>query len=101
MITYTKILGHYYVIKSFAARSTGSCAYSSRVLPNLTKALNGPQIYIKRDDATGLATGGNKTRKLEFLIGDALAKVPHMYSLKVQLNLTMFAKRLQQPINLA
>jgi len=43
-------------------------------LPNLTKALNGPQIYIKRDDATGLATGGNKTRKLEFLIGDALAK---------------------------
>lgn len=43
-------------------------------LPNLTKALNGPDIYIKRDDATGLATGGNKTRKLEFLIGDALAK---------------------------
>lgn len=43
-------------------------------LPNLTKALNGPEIYIKRDDATGLATGGNKTRKLEFLIGDAIAK---------------------------
>lgn len=43
-------------------------------LPNLTKELNGPEIYIKRDDATGLATGGNKTRKLEFLIGDAIAK---------------------------
>ncbi|WP_353172584.1 D-cysteine desulfhydrase [Acinetobacter rudis] len=43
-------------------------------LPNLTQLLNGPEIYIKRDDATGLATGGNKTRKLEFLIGDALAQ---------------------------
>lgn len=43
-------------------------------LPNLTQLLNGPEIYIKRDDATGLATGGNKTRKLEFLIGDTLAQ---------------------------
>lgn len=33
-----------------------------------------PRIWIKRDDCTGLATGGNKTRKLEFLIGEALAK---------------------------
>lgn len=33
-----------------------------------------PQLYIKRDDMTGLAGGGNKTRKLEFLIGDALAR---------------------------
>jgi D-cysteine desulfhydrase family pyridoxal phosphate-dependent enzyme len=32
-----------------------------------------PQLWIKRDDQTGLATGGNKTRKLEFLVGDALA----------------------------
>lgn len=43
-------------------------------LPNLTRLLGGPAIYIKRDDNTGLALGGNKTRKLEFLIGDALAK---------------------------
>ncbi|MFZ4480273.1 MAG: D-cysteine desulfhydrase [Rhodoferax sp.] len=43
-------------------------------LPNLTRLLDGPQIYIKRDDNTGLALGGNKTRKLEFLIGDALAQ---------------------------
>ena len=43
-------------------------------LPNLTKLLDGPNIYIKRDDNTGLALGGNKTRKLEFLIGDALAQ---------------------------
>jgi L-cysteate sulfo-lyase len=43
-------------------------------LPNLSRTLGGPRIYIKRDDNTGLATGGNKTRKLEFLIGDALQK---------------------------
>jgi L-cysteate sulfo-lyase len=43
-------------------------------LPNLSRALGGPKVYIKRDDNTGLATGGNKTRKLEFLIGDALKK---------------------------
>jgi D-cysteine desulfhydrase len=43
-------------------------------LDRLSKYLGGPDIYIKRDDQTGLATGGNKTRKLEFLIADALAK---------------------------
>src|SRR5689334_5489561 len=41
-------------------------------LPRLTDHLSGPQIYIKRDDLLGLASGGNKTRKLEFLIADAL-----------------------------
>ncbi|MBU1205649.1 MAG: D-cysteine desulfhydrase family protein [Proteobacteria bacterium] len=41
-------------------------------LPRLTEALNGPRIYIKRDDLTGLALGGNKTRKLEYLMGDAV-----------------------------
>ncbi len=40
----------------------------------LSKALGGPNIWIKRDDCTGLAGGGNKTRKLEFLMGDAVAK---------------------------
>jgi L-cysteate sulfo-lyase len=40
-------------------------------LRNLTKVLKGPKIFIKRDDLTGLVLGGNKTRKLEFLIGDA------------------------------
>jgi len=43
-------------------------------LPNLSKALGGPEIWIKRDDLTGLASGGNKTRKLEFLVADALAQ---------------------------
>ena len=42
-------------------------------LPRLSEHLGGPQIYIKRDDCTGLATGGNKTRKLEFLVADAIA----------------------------
>jgi len=41
-------------------------------LENITKHFNGPKIYIKRDDCTGLATGGNKTRKLEYLMSDAL-----------------------------
>jgi len=43
-------------------------------LPRLSKYLNGPEIYVKRDDCTGLGTGGNKTRKLEFLIADAQKK---------------------------
>jgi L-cysteate sulfo-lyase len=41
-------------------------------LPGLTKALGGPRILVKRDDLTGLAGGGNKTRKLEFSLGEAL-----------------------------
>ena len=43
-------------------------------LSRLSDALNGPNIYIKRDDMLGLAGGGNKTRKLEFVVADALAK---------------------------
>jgi len=43
-------------------------------LPRLTQLLGGPNLWIKRDDCTGLATGGNKTRKLEFLMADALAR---------------------------
>lgn len=43
-------------------------------LHNLTTLLGGPQLWIKRDDSTGLATGGNKTRKLEFLLAQALAE---------------------------
>ncbi|MBU6499293.1 MAG: D-cysteine desulfhydrase [Rhodospirillales bacterium] len=43
-------------------------------MPNLTKLLGGPQLWIKRDDCTGVATGGNKNRKLEFLMGEALAQ---------------------------
>ena len=41
-------------------------------MPRLSEFLGGPNLFVKRDDCTGLATGGNKTRKLEFLVGEAL-----------------------------
>src|SRR5574342_118218 len=41
-------------------------------MPRLSQALGGPRLYVKRDDQTGLAGGGNKTRKLEFVLAEAL-----------------------------
>ncbi len=43
-------------------------------LENLSARLGGPRIWVKRDDATGLAFGGNKARKLEFILADAQAQ---------------------------
>ena len=43
-------------------------------MKNLSKTLGGPNLWIKRDDCNGLSSGGNKTRKLEFLMGDAIEK---------------------------
>ena len=43
-------------------------------MPNLTRHLGGPDIWVKRDDCTGLAMGGNKSRQLEFYFGDAKAQ---------------------------
>lgn len=43
-------------------------------LKRFSEALGGPRIFAKRDDLLGLAGGGNKTRKLEFLVADALEK---------------------------
>jgi D-cysteine desulfhydrase len=43
-------------------------------VPRFSQALGGLNIYIKRDDLLGLTAGGNKTRKLEFLVADALIK---------------------------
>ena len=43
-------------------------------LERLSRHLGGPEIFVKRDDQSGLATGGNKARKLEFLFADALAQ---------------------------
>src|SRR5512143_4275562 len=40
-------------------------------LPRLSAALDGPRLLVKRDDQTGLAFGGNKTRELEFLVAEA------------------------------
>lgn len=41
-------------------------------MPRLTALLGGPELWIKRDDCTGLSTGGNKTRKLEYLMAEAM-----------------------------
>jgi D-cysteine desulfhydrase len=43
-------------------------------MPRLSALLGGPDLFIKRDDLLGLAGGGNKTRKLEYLVADALSK---------------------------
>ena len=43
-------------------------------LARLGTVLGGPRIFVKRDDLTGLGLGGNKTRKLEFLLGEALER---------------------------
>lgn len=43
-------------------------------MDRLSKELGGPEIWIKRDDCTGMSTGGNKTRKLEFLMAEAEAQ---------------------------
>ena len=44
--------------------------------PNLTKALGGPRIFVKRDDLTGVAFGGNKLRNLEFRLARTIAENP-------------------------
>jgi len=47
-------------------------------LPRLTAELGGPRLFIKRDDLTGLAFGGNKTRILEYVLGDLLRQEPEV-----------------------
>ena len=44
------------------------------LLPNITRQLGGPRVFVKRDDCTGLAMGGNKARHLEFYFGEAMAE---------------------------
>jgi len=62
------------MLSSFPKYNLGFFSTPLVELKNLSKLLNGPKIFIKRDDQTGLAMGGNKTRKLEYLVGDALSK---------------------------
>jgi len=61
-------------LSRFPRVSLGHMHTPLEFMPNLTKLLGGPDLYIKRDDCTGLATGGNKTRKLEFLMAEAVAQ---------------------------
>ncbi|MCS5581177.1 MAG: hypothetical protein NZ837_11680, partial [Gammaproteobacteria bacterium] len=43
-------------------------------LPSLSVKIGGAVLYVKRDDCTGLALGGNKARQLEYYVGDALSQ---------------------------
>ncbi len=61
-------------LSRFARRRYTQGATPLEFLPNFSRALGGPKVWIKRDDMLGLAPGGNKTRKLEFLVADALAQ---------------------------
>ncbi|MCK5313169.1 MAG: D-cysteine desulfhydrase family protein, partial [Desulfobacteraceae bacterium] len=58
--------------KQLQKKSLGFFPTPIKELKRLSQHLKGPRILIKRDDLTGLALGGNKTRKLEFLVADAL-----------------------------
>ena len=60
------------MLDKFNRISLGHFPTRIEYLKNISKHFGGPPIYIKRDDCTGLATGGNKTRKLEFLMADAI-----------------------------
>ncbi len=60
--------------KHLPRRRLGFLPTPLTALPRLSALLGGPRLLIKRDDQTGLGLGGNKTRKLEFLLGEALAR---------------------------
>lgn len=59
-------------LAQFKRRRYNGWATPIEKLDRFTAALGGPEIYIKRDDLLGLSAGGNKTRKLEFLVADAI-----------------------------
>ena len=59
--------------QEFAKEKLGLFPTPMHYLPNMSKAL-GTNVWIKRDDLCGVALGGNKVRKLEYLLADAKAK---------------------------
>src|SRR5882757_7539331 len=61
-------------LSRFPRVSLGHLDTALEFMPRLSALLGGPNLYVKRDDCTGLASGGNKTRKLEFLMADAEAQ---------------------------
>lgn len=61
-------------LAKFPRRHYTSAPTPIEKLDHLSESLGGPTIYVKRDDLLGLTAGGNKTRKLEFIVADALAK---------------------------
>jgi L-cysteate sulfo-lyase len=62
------------LLEPFPRETIGHLPTPLHPLPRLSAALGGPPLWVKRDDCTGLATGGNKTRKLEYLMGAARAE---------------------------
>ncbi len=62
------------LLSRFARVSLSHAPTPLEPLDRLRAAIGGPRLWIKRDDCTGLAQGGNKARKLEFLVADALAQ---------------------------
>ncbi len=56
----------------------GSFPTPLEYLPRLSAALGGPRLFVKRDDLTGLAFGGNKTRTLEYVLGSLLLEDPEV-----------------------
>lgn len=60
-------------VSRFPRISLGHFPTPLEPMANLTSLLGGPRLWIKRDDCTGLASGGNKTRKLEYLMAEAVA----------------------------
>ena len=61
-------------LERFPRRAYGPLPTRIDAMPRLTRALGGPELYIKRDDSLDLLGGGNKTRKLDFLMADAVAQ---------------------------
>lgn len=61
-------------LANFPRVSLGHFPTPLEPMDRLSELLGGPRLWVKRDDCTGLATGGNKTRKLEYLMADAVQK---------------------------
>jgi L-cysteate sulfo-lyase len=59
-------------LSAFPRISLGHLPTPLEPMDRLSEVLGGPRLWVKRDDCTGLASGGSKTRKLEFLMADAL-----------------------------
>ncbi len=61
-------------VDRFPRKTLIHCPTPLQKFGNLSRTLDGPEVFIKRDDLTGLAFGGNKSRKLEFIIQDVIEK---------------------------
>ena len=66
--------------RNFPRQRLGHLPTPLEPMDRLSEILGGPRLWVKRDDCTGLSSGGNKTRKLEFLMGEACQQgVRHNY----------------------